>query len=370
MDTLTVPRNVLSVSAKSGHYFVSVEQNNLKNTDLFKPLVNQKNVLVISQQSVADLYYPELEQSLIESGSQQVSLYLVPQGDEHKNIKQVEKLWDHCIASQYRRNMVMIALGGGMIGDLTGFASSCYLRGVDFVQCPTTLLSQIDASIGGKTAVNHPKGKNLLGTFYSPRAVIIDPCTLQSLPKREFLSGLAELIKYGMILDADLFRWLEDCAAELHRQPEALEKAIKQACKLKAKVVSEDEFEAGNRVILNFGHTIGHAIESLLNYRYILHGEAVAIGMVIATNLACELNGLSYTVLERLVSVLKKVGLPCNIPESITVEGVLKQIKQDKKYTDKLNWVLLSELGKAQVSTAVPIEVVEKILCHWSYQNV
>lgn len=355
----------LWVKSKRGDYPVWVMSHAYQNTTLFKPFLQNRHLLVVSHQPIADLYFSVLEATARSLSASKISLHIIPEGDQHKTLAQAEALWTHCLQNQYRRDALMIALGGGVVGDLTGFAASCYLRGVDFIQCPTSLLAQIDAAIGGKTAVNHQLGKNLIGAFYSPKAVVIDPAALLSLPKREFNAGLAEMIKYGLILDAKFFNWIEKNASQLHEDAVLCTQAIYRSCQLKSQVVSDDEFESHHRMILNFGHTIGHAIESLLDFKSMLHGEAVAIGMVIATNLACELNALSYTVLDRLVALLEVIGLPTHVPNTLSIEAIIDKISLDKKYNQTMNWVLLSQLGRAEISTDVDIEKVKTILRRW-----
>lgn len=355
----------LWVKSRRGDYPVWVMSHAYQNATLFKPLLENRHILVVSHQSISDHYFPVLEATARSLSASKIALHIIPEGDQHKTISQAEALWTHCLENQYRRDALMIALGGGVVGDLTGFAASCYLRGIDFIQCPTSLLAQIDAAIGGKTAVNHVLGKNLIGAFYSPQAVIIDPTALLTLPKREFNAGLAEMIKYGLILDANFFNWIEKNASQLYEDMTLCKQAIYRSCQLKTLVVSEDEFESHHRMILNFGHTIAHAIESLLDFKSILHGEAVAIGMVIATHLACELNALSYTVLDRLVALLEVIGLPTHVPNTLSIEAIIDKISLDKKYNQTMHWVLLSQLGCAEISSNVDVESVKTILGRW-----
>lgn len=256
-----------------GSYAIHLSSHLYQNIHLIADFVTQRKIVVISHQKIADRYYLSLKDAMEQAGATSIELYLVPEGEVHKTLGQAEKIWTYCLENKYRRDLLFVALGGGMVGDLTGFVASCYMRGVDFIQCPTTLLAQIDAAIGGKTGVNHILGKNLIGTFYAPKGVWIDPLYLKSLPKREFISGLAELIKYGLILDADFFEWLEQNLITLYDHPEKWAYAVYKACHFKAQVVSSDEFESRNRMILNFGHTIGHAIENIMHYKDILHGK-------------------------------------------------------------------------------------------------
>lgn len=272
----------------------------------------------------------------------------IPAGEEHKSLAWLAFLYDKLIEGRIERSSPLIALGGGVIGDMAGFAAATFQRGLPFIQVPTTLLAQVDSSVGGKTAVNHSAGKNLIGAFYQPRLVVIDVDTLKTLPRREFLSGVAEVIKYGVILNPELFALLEQhISALLRLEPDLLINVITTCCQLKALVVEEDETEGDYRAILNFGHTLGHAIESTTHYKQFLHGEAVAIGMAFAAHLSHKRKLCEAKVSEQIVRLLKKAGLPVTIPKDLESEQLLRGIAADKKAASgKIKFVCIEELGK------------------------
>ena len=290
-------------------------------------------VAVVTNPTVGDLYCEQVVDALVASG-RQVSVIRVPDGEEYKTIETLENIYDVLIERQFDRYCGLIALGGGVIGDMTGFAAATFLRGIPYVQIPTTLLSQVDSSVGGKTGVNLPQGKNLIGAFYQPKHVHIDVMALATLPKREYASGLAEVVKYGIIHDAEFFTWLEDHREVLaDRSADALAYAVMMSCQIKANVVENDEKEQGIRVLLNLGHTFGHAVETLAGYGVIKHGEAVAIGMVMAARISAKLNFCSETDVERIVALLSYFDLPVTPPD-FTVTDYLKVMQRDKKVKD------------------------------------
>jgi 3-dehydroquinate synthase len=285
----------------------------------------------------------------------------IPAGEEHKNFAWLTFLYDRLLDARLERNSTVVALGGGVIGDLAGFAAATFLRGVPFVQVPTTLLAQVDSSVGGKTGVNHPQGKNLIGAFYQPRLVLADVGTLRSLPRREFLAGLAEVIKYGVILSPDLFDLLE---AELPRvldlDAAVLTEVVRVCCALKAMVVGEDERETGLRSILNFGHTMGHAVESLTEYKRFLHGEAVAIGMAFAAYLSNVRGHCSEESVTRIVQLLKQAGLPVEIPQELLGRHLALAIEADKKVSGgKIKFVCIGEIGRTVFDHLAAIEIAQ-----------
>jgi 3-dehydroquinate synthase len=284
----------------------------------------------------------------------------IPAGEEHKNLAWLAFLYDKLVEGRIERRSPLIALGGGVIGDMAGFAAATFQRGLPFIQVPTTLLAQVDASVGGKTAINHPAGKNLIGAFYQPRLVVIDVDTLKTLPRREFLAGLAEVIKYGVILSPDLFTLLEEQLGRLlHFDPQLLITVIKTCCQLKALVVEEDETEGDYRAILNFGHTLGHAIESATEYKRFLHGEAVAIGMSFAVRLSHKRGLSSAETSERVNRLLKKAGLPMEIPKTLKGEHLLLGIETDKKIAGgKVKFVCIEEVGKTRFEYLEAKEIV------------
>ena len=309
------------------------------------PYLRSTDCLGVSNETVAPLY---LERLLPNLKGLNVTSVCLPDGESYKTVATLQTILDELVDSGANRETTIIALGGGVVGDMAGFAAACYLRGVAFLQVPTTLLAQVDSSVGGKTGVNHEKGKNLIGAFHQPSLVLIDTDTLQTLAPREFSAGLAEVIKYGAICDAEFFGWLEsNMQALLDKEPEALAYAIHRCCKLKADVVAEDERESGRRAILNFGHTFGHAIENSQGYGKWLHGEAVAAGMV----MAAELSGISAGEQERLSDLIASAGLP-TAPPQIAPEHWLESMGMDKKVQNKqLRFVLLHAIGDAYVTS-------------------
>jgi 3-dehydroquinate synthase len=306
--------------------------------------VRGSDCMVVSNETVAPLYFEKLLPNLADRAVASVNL---PDGEVYKTVATMHTIIDRLVETGANRDTTVIALGGGVVGDIAGFAAACYLRGVNFIQVPTTLLAQVDSSVGGKTGVNHEKGKNLIGAFHQPQVVLIDTATLQTLPDRELRAGLAEVIKHGAIADAGFFAWLEaNMAALLRRDPEALAHAIRRSCEIKAAVVAEDEREAGRRAILNFGHTFGHAIEHCQGYGEWLHGEAVAAGMI----MAAKLSGLPGGDVERLAALIGSAGLPVE-PPPIEADDWVRAMGLDKKVQGKkLRFVLLGAIGTSHVT--------------------
>ena len=300
--------------------------------------------VIVSNEIVAPLYLDVLRANL---GGKTVESISLADGEAHKTMATVEGVLDKLVESRANRDTTLVALGGGVVGDITGFAAACYMRGVAFIQVPTTLLAQVDSSVGGKTGVNHPQGKNLIGAFHQPKIVLIDTDTLTTLPERELKAGLAEVIKYGAIADTGFFAWLEvNIDVLLARDTAALAHAVRRSCELKAGVVAEDEREAGRRAILNFGHTFGHAIEHCQGYGEWLHGEAVAAGMV----MAAMLSDINNEDVARLIDLLRRAGLPVK-PPAIGAGAMIEAMRLDKKVLGKqLRFVLLKQLGDAFVS--------------------
>lgn len=337
-----------------------------KDAALFAPFVVNRQVLIISSADIAKHYLARLESTCLQAGAKVCHALLIPSDEVHKTLDTVSHVWSTLISQGMHRDGIIVALGGGMIGDVAGFSAACYMRGISFIQCPTTLLAQIDAAIGGKTGVNHPAGKNLIGAFHQPLAVISDLNSLLTLGQRDYICGLAELIKYGIALDEDFFNWIEEnTQGLLEREPSVLQYAVTKASTIKADVVSQDEKETNARRILNFGHTLAHALESLLDYKQLQHGEAVAIGMVAATALSVQNNSINSSLLERLILLLDKVELPSKIPSGITVVAILDKMKHDKKHINQeLQWVLLNGIGKATISDCVTEQVSQVLtLC-------
>lgn len=317
--------------------------------EVLLPLTKGPHVVVVTNEVVKGLYGARLVRGLKVEGFRPTVLCL-PDGERTKSMKWVSAILDELVRRRYERRTVLLALGGGVTGDLAGFAASVYLRGIPFVQVPTTLVAQVDSSIGGKTGVNHPLGKNLIGSFYQPRLVVSDPGVLRTLPAREYRAGLAEVIKYGVIADADFFEFLEDNASRiLDLDPEAIHQIIRTSSTVKAVIVSEDEREGDRRRILNFGHTVGHAVETVTKYRRYKHGEAVAIGMVIAARLAVQLGVADAQVVGRIRALVRKAGLSDRLP-AYPAAAFLRAMRQDKKVQDRrIHFVLPDRIGHVSV---------------------
>ncbi len=322
-------------------------------------------VLVISNPEIFNYYGDSCIKSLEKAGFE-VFTHLIPAGETHKHLGSIQQVYDTALTYHLERSSTFVALGGGVIGDMTGFAAATWLRGVNFVQVPTSLLAMVDASVGGKTGVNHPKGKNLIGAFYQPKLVLIDPNVLKTLPVREFRAGMAEVIKYGIIWDKDLFDKLsaaESLSSLETIEPQLLETIIARSCQAKADVVSEDEKESGLRAILNYGHTIGHAVESLTNYEQLVHGEAVGIGMVAAGKIALEMGLWEKLAAQQQDELITKTGLPTVIPSQILVQDILETVKNDKKVkAGKVRFILPTEIGKVIITDQVTPEIITQAL--------
>lgn len=309
-----------------------------------------KKALLISNPAVSALYGDVVKESLVRSGFEVVAAE-IGDGEEHKTLATAEKLYDLAFSRELDRRCPVVALGGGVVGDVAGFVAATYLRGVPFIQVPTTLLAQVDSSVGGKVAVNHPKGKNIIGAFYQPGLVLADTDTLGTLPAREIKSGLAEVVKYGVIWNAGFFAWLEENIGKLlGGDQEALAVAVWESCGIKARVVEEDETEQGLRAILNYGHTVGHAVEALTEYKRFTHGEAVGIGMAAAARLAEALGMLKTSDRLRIVNLVRETGLPVDLPEGLSPEDMIESFYHDKKVTGgRLTFVLPEGIGRVIV---------------------
>lgn len=318
-------------------------------------------VMVVSDENVARHHLPRLEAHL---GDHNFQTLVLPAGEEHKTAATWQTIIDRLAAMRAGRDATVVALGGGVVGDTAGFAAACWMRGIGFIQAPTTLLAQVDASLGGKTGVNHAAGKNLIGAFHQPDAVIIDLDTLATLPEREYLAGLAEVVKYGAIGDAAFFEWLEANAGALRsRLPETLREAVFQSVNNKAAVVQADEREAGRRALLNFGHTFGHALEAATGYREFLHGEAVAIGMVLAAQLGEVMGMTSIDTALRLRDLLGRLGLPTTLPAGGNADTLLGYMRLDKKNrANQLRLILLNEIGEARIETQCPLDDIRAVM--------
>ncbi|MEB3311107.1 MAG: 3-dehydroquinate synthase [Snowella sp.] len=324
-----------------------------------------KKVLLVSNPEIFDFYGEIAVNSLTKAGFA-VSVHLIPAGETHKTLDAIAKIYDTALEKRLERSSTMVALGGGVVGDMTGFAAATWLRGINFVQVPTTLLAMVDASIGGKTGVNHPQGKNLIGAFYQPRLVFIDPLVLKTLPEREFRAGMAEVIKYGIIWDRDLFEQLEQATSlkTLADLPESLlETIITRSCQAKVDVVSQDEKESGIRAILNYGHTIGHAVESLTGYSQVNHGEAVAIGMVAAGEIAVTMGLWNRDEAERQRVLIEKTGLPTQVPNELDTNAIIDTLQTDKKVkSGKVRFILPTAIGKVIITDEVTTEILQAVL--------
>ncbi|GAB1261703.1 3-dehydroquinate synthase [Aurantivibrio plasticivorans] len=320
-----------------------------------------KQACIVTNEAVASLYLPLLEAQF--AGAGQRTSVLLPDGEQYKTLDTLKLIFDALLQDHHHRTTTLVALGGGVIGDMTGFAAASYQRGVNFIQVPTTLLSQVDSSVGGKTGVNHPLGKNMIGAFHQPQAVFIDTDVLKSLPPRELSAGMAEVIKYGLIADAELFCWLEEHIAELMAlEDNALVHAISRSCEIKADIVAKDERESGVRAFLNLGHTFGHAIETDQGYGNWLHGEAVAAGMVMAMDLSCRLGWTAQEDFNRLVALLRAAHLPV-VPPKMSEERYLTLMSKDKKVLDgNIRLVLLKSLGEALVTDDFPLDRLRECL--------
>ncbi len=347
----------LQVELGDRSYPIAIGQSLLTSHELLSKQIQGQRVVIVTNTVVAPLYLPSLEANLRAIGKHVTSIVL-PDGEEQKTWSSLMLVFDALLEAKCDRHITLLALGGGVIGDLTGFAAASYMRGVPFVQIPTTLLSQVDSSVGGKTGINHPLGKNMIGAFYQPQAVIADTSTLATLPDRELSAGLAEVIKHGAIIDAEFFSWIESNIDKLRaKDPEALAHAITRSCEIKADVVRQDEREGGLRAILNFGHTFGHAIESGLGYGKWLHGEAVGCGMVMAADLSCRMGYIDYVSKVRIQKLVEAAGLPVLAPD--LGEGRwLELMEVDKKNEGgKIKFILLKPLGAPHIAT-VPKETL------------
>ncbi len=331
-------------------YDIQIGRGLLARIDLILPLLPQKQVAIVSNETVAPLYLDILKSGLEAAGVRCHSIVL-PDGEQFKTWETLNQIFDALLAGRCERKTTLIALGGGVVGDMTGFAAAVYQRGAPFIQIPTTLLAQVDSSVGGKTAINHPQGKNMIGAFYQPRLVLADLATLDTLPAREFSAGMAEVIKYGLIDDLEFFAWLEANIDRLMaRDTDALAFAVERCCRNKARVVAQDEREtAGVRELLNLGHTFGHAIESGMGYGVWLHGEAVAAGMVLAALASRELGQISTADVERIKALLLRAGLPIAAPR-LGVERYLDLMAGDKKVdAGRIRYILMRRLGESYV---------------------
>ncbi len=355
----------LQVSLEERSYPIWIGAGIASDQALWKQALAPGRVAIVTNQTVSPLYLKQVVQT-IESCGHAVVTCTLPDGEQYKDWQHLNKIFDVLMEHRIERGETLLALGGGVIGDMAGFAAACYQRGMRFVQIPTTLLAQVDSSVGGKTAINHPLGKNMIGAFYQPAAVLIDIDMLKTLPDRELSAGIAEVIKYGCILDEEFFHWLEvHMDALLARDIEALTHAIYRSCELKAYVVAKDERESGKRAILNFGHTFGHAIEAGLGFGEWLHGEAVGCGMVMACELSRRLGGISADQQDRIVRLIQRAKLPA-APPQWPAKDYLQWMSHDKKAkSGKIRYVVLRTIGAADmqaVEDGLVAQVIEKLI--------
>ncbi|UVE18264.1 3-dehydroquinate synthase [Pseudomonas sp. LS44] len=351
----------LQVELGERSYPIYIGAQLLAQAELLTQHISGHQVAIVTNETVAPLYLGKLTKAL---QGFELATVVLPDGEAFKNWETLQLIFDGLLSARHERSTTVIALGGGVVGDMAGFAAACYQRGVDFIQVPTTLLSQVDSSVGGKTGINHPQGKNMIGAFYQPKAVLIDTASLISLPPRELSAGLAEVIKYGLICDEPFLAWLESNIESLRAlDQQALSVAIERSCAAKAQVVGVDERESGLRAILNLGHTFGHAIETHQGYGVWLHGEAVAAGTVMALEMSRRLGWITAAERDRAVRLFQRAGLPVVPPEEMVPEDFLKHMAVDKKVQGgRLRLVLLRQIGDAIVTGDFPREILDATL--------
>jgi 3-dehydroquinate synthase len=350
----------LSVDLGARTYPILIGTGLLSRRGILEPYLRHRDVMVVTNDTVGPIYLEPLKTLL--AGSR-IATTVLPDGEQHKTMATVSRVLDALVEARFGRDCVVVALGGGVVGDIAGFAAAIYQRGVDFIQVPTTLLSQVDSAVGGKTGVNHPGGKNLIGAFHQPVCVLADTDTLRTLPDRELSAGLAEVVKYGLIADAGLFAWLEDHAEGLlRRDPAALGHVIRRSCELKAEIVGQDEHERGRRALLNLGHTFGHAIELLAGYGDWLHGEAVAAGTCMAAEFGARLGGLDPADVERIRRLFRRLQLPCTPPPAEPGQFLAAMGMDKKVVAGQIRLVLLDHIGSAHITGDYPPHVLADYL--------
>lgn len=354
---------LIQVELGERSYPIKIEAGSFENAGFLLSAISGKQVVIVTNDLVDGLYLEHLL-ALFRDTNKEVSSIILPDGEAHKNIASFEFVSSKLLEKNISRDACIIALGGGVIGDLSGFVAACFQRGIDFIQIPTTLLSQVDSSVGGKTAVNHPLGKNMIGAFYQPKAVLIDPASLRTLPDKEFSAGMAEVIKYGIIYDADFFVWIEkNKQAIKDKDLNVLCKMIARCCEIKAEIVNLDEKEHGLRALLNLGHTFGHAIEAELGYGSWLHGEAVAAGTIQACQLACMRNQMSTQELERVTTLMTYFELPILGPSNMSPDNYIVHMRRDKKaQSGNMRFILPIGIGKAHVVNDVSYQELKELL--------
>ena len=340
----------LKVDLGERSYPILIGRHLLEKEGLLQQYIPGNSVLIVSNETVAPLYLDQVVNSLHDI---KVKTLILPDGEKYKNQETLNTIYDCLLNNRFDRNTTLIALGGGVIGDITGFAAASYQRGVHFIQIPTTLLAQVDSSVGGKTGINHPMGKNMIGAFYQPKVVIADTETLRTLEDRQLCSGIAEVIKYGLIGDSEFLQWLETNIDKLiNRNTVALAYAIDRSCKNKAEIVAADEKESGKRALLNLGHTFGHAIETGMGYGNWLHGEAIASGMVMAARMSEQLGNISSDDTDRVIDIIERAHLPVRAPDKMSPEKFIELMSIDKKVSDGvLKLVLFESISKAIITS-------------------
>lgn len=342
-------------------YPVYIGAGLIDQADFLSPYIKGRQVLIVSNEVVAPLYLNKVRSSL---SNIQCDEFVLPDGENTKSLDTIGKLVECLLTHKHERSTTLIALGGGVVGDITGFTAACYQRGVNFIQIPTTLLAQVDSSVGGKTGVNHPLGKNMIGAFYQPQCVMIDPNVLQTLPAEQLKAGMAEVLKYGLINDSSFFYWLAENASKLlEKDSELLSRAIKICCESKASIVSADEKEEGVRALLNLGHTFGHAIENAMGYGAWLHGEAVAAGMVMSADLSMRLGWMKPGEAAEIKSIISAMGLPVQPPDNISVTQFIELMSTDKKVQNsEIRFILLQGIGKAVIESTIDSNILTQTL--------
>jgi len=355
----------LNVELGNRSYPIIVGNGLLRDAALLAPYIAGEEAVVVTNETVAPLYLDQVTTALKD---QRLICQVLPDGEQFKNFETLQSIFDTLLENRCSRDTTLIALGGGVVGDVVGFAAACYQRGVAFIQLPTTLLAQVDSAVGGKTAVNHPHGKNMIGAFHQPACVIADTGTLATLDRRQLAAGIAEVIKYGLIRDPEFFAWLEENIEPLLRfEDDALEFVILESCRHKAQVVANDEREAGERALLNLGHTFGHAIEAATGYDRWLHGEAVAVGMLMAATMSQKMDWLDTAGVERIRELLLRAGLPVKVPDKMSPSDFMSHMTVDKKVSGgRIRLVLLKAIGDAVLSSDYPDDVLAEVLAEFT----
>jgi 3-dehydroquinate synthase len=352
--------HTLEVDVGHSRYPILIGPGVLDDKELIAARIPRRDLMVVTNTTVAPLYLERLRRNLT---GRSIAECVLPDGEQHKSLHTASLVFDALVQKRFNRDALVLALGGGVVGDIAGFAAACYQRGIGYVQIPTTLLAQVDSSVGGKTGVNHSAGKNLIGAFHQPIAVLADTNTLATLPDRELRAGVAEIIKYGCVWDVKLFEWLDGNISKLlARDPEALGFAILRSCEIKAAIVGKDEREQNLRAILNFGHTFGHAIEAATEYDTYLHGEAVALGMIVAADFSGRLGLIDAAVAREVASLIERAGLP-TAPPKVGAKRALSLMGMDKKVLEgRLRLVLLEKLGRAFITDNYSAGLLESTL--------